>query len=205
MTIQMRGSMDDFNAFLSRFQNAAPAAVVRGLRDGANILVGKAVELTPVDQSQMKGSWRNFPTSNGAIVTNLAQHAAFVERGRGPGPVPSGPILAWMGRHGIPEDALFAIMRKLARSGYEAKWPLKNAIIASKAAMGKAILRSLRDALKGGGSGGANAGDGGKTSMTDEAGNTKAGHVWVKKHMREDHRKGMGGTRDVRGHWRKVR
>lgn len=135
----LSGSPKDFGAFLRRMGAALPAAVERGLREGAMIIQAKATELTPVDQGQMKASWRVVPVDGGALVVNGAGHAVFVERGRGPGPVPAGPILAWMRRHGIDEGALHAILKKLSSSGYEPRWPLKKAVVASRGPIRRAI------------------------------------------------------------------
>jgi len=58
------------------------------------------VQTTPVDQGQAKGSWGTTPIKGGAVVGNSSKQMVFLERGRGPGPVPLAPIEAWVRRHG---------------------------------------------------------------------------------------------------------
>lgn len=140
---KLAGTPQEFAAFLRTHAQRAPEAVEAALREGAMILLGKAVERTPVDQGQMKASWRAYDIPGGAMVTNLATHAVFVERGRGPGPVPIGPIRAWAKRHGIPDDAVFAIVKKLEAVGYEPRWPLRLAIADSRKGITAAIKRHL--------------------------------------------------------------
>jgi hypothetical protein len=139
----MSGTPAQFATFLRTHAKNAPAAVEAGLREGARILLANAVEKTPVDQAQMKASWRAYDIPGGALVTNLASHAVFIERGRGPGPVPFAPIKAWAARHGIPDGAVFAIVKKLEAVGYEPKWPLKLAIVDSRRGITDAIKRHL--------------------------------------------------------------
>lgn len=94
---------------LRELQASVPKAVERGLRDGALMLRGPLVQIEiakanpqPFDQGQYKASWGSRDVDGGAIVFNLAKHAAFVERGRRPGRMPPmSPIREWVRRKGL--------------------------------------------------------------------------------------------------------
>lgn len=85
-----------------------PKALVHGMVDAAEQLKGSLVQREiaatnppPVDQSQYKAGWTSHEVGGGAAVGNTTKQALWIERGRGPGPVPFKAILEWVKRKGF--------------------------------------------------------------------------------------------------------
>lgn len=95
-------------AALRQMAKDAPKALEQGMAEAATMLKGALVQREiaatdpqPVDQGQYKGGWVSQPVAGGAVVGNQSKQALWVERGRAPGPVPFGAILAWVKRKGF--------------------------------------------------------------------------------------------------------
>jgi hypothetical protein len=124
----------------------------------------------PVDQGQYKAAWQSTPVEGGAVVGNSSAQSVWIERGRGPGPVPLAPIREWVRRKGFAvaklratlkgqgqkrvsksaqeaaiDEAAFLIARKIGREGIAPRWVLRRAI----GKLNSSIGRSVRDALRG--------------------------------------------------------
>jgi hypothetical protein len=104
-----RVSPAGFAAALRRLKETLPGAVEDAMVEGAQQLGGALVQREiastgphqPVDQGQYKAGWQVTEVKGGAIVGNSTQQAVWMERGRGPGPVPFSAILAWVKRKGF--------------------------------------------------------------------------------------------------------
>ena len=147
---------------LRQLEQLVPEAVEGAMVEGALMLQGRLVQREiaaadpqPVDQGQYKGAWQMTQVPGGAVVGNSAKHAVFIERGRGPGPVPFGPILEWVKRKGIVRGrgrradaeatrAALAIQRKIEQQGIEPKWILRRSLEALRAPLGRIIKAKLR-------------------------------------------------------------
>jgi hypothetical protein len=144
----------------------APKALEDAMVDGAmqlqGSLVQKAIASTdpqPVDQGQYKAAWVFEPISGGALVGNASKQALWIERGRAPGPVPYGPILAWVRRKGFVKaqakvdieqaeaSAAFAIQKKIGERGIEPRWVLRRAVEALRSRLPRLLQDALRRAL----------------------------------------------------------
>ena len=139
------------SASLRALGSRAPAAVEDALREVGEMLAGPVIQheiaaAGAVDQGQYKASWTSSPVSGGAVVRSSAPQATFIERGRGPGPVPDAPIIAWMDRKGIDPSLLFVIKRKIAASGTEPKWVLRKATESIKPLVVRIVKRALEAA-----------------------------------------------------------
>lgn len=164
-----------FAAALRRLAKDIPAGVERAMDDAALELRGSLVQDAiastspqPVDRAQYKGGWRKRRVKGGAIVYNATKQALWIERGRGPGPVPLKPILAWVKRKGLGgattgrkglrrgkggrfiEDPgtlnlARAIQQKIMKRGIKPRWVLRRAVLELRAGrLGAAIQRQLR-------------------------------------------------------------
>ena len=85
---------------LERVVRRHERAVVRGLRKAAHLCRTVAVQepSVPVDTGQLKRSFVVTPIDGGAIVENIAPHAAHHEHGTRPFTPPLGALLAWGAR-----------------------------------------------------------------------------------------------------------
>lgn len=131
-------------AALRKLSTEAPQAVEDEMVNAGMMLQGplvqKAIAETsphqPVDQGQYKAAWAFEPIEGGALVGNASKQALWIERGRAPGPVPFGPILAWVKRKAFVRTkgadakeveraevtAALAIQRKIEQQGVEPRW-----------------------------------------------------------------------------------
>lgn len=114
--IARKGDAAGLGALLRNVASLAPQAAELAMRETGLQLVGIAAEESPVDQAQMKAGWRSFDVPGGAIVANLTKQAVWIERGRGPGPVPMGPIREWAIRKGLVSKTLVRRLAKRAAS-----------------------------------------------------------------------------------------
>lgn len=172
-----RVSPGGFAADLRRLKEALPRAVEDALVEGAQQLGGALVQREiastgphqPVDQGQYKAGWQVTEVKGGAVVGNSTQQAVWMERGRGPGPVPFSAILAWVKRKGFAkaavkaaaksrgqrtskseieqaeESAAHAITASISRKGIEPRWVLRRALTALGPSLQKIIRRRLRE------------------------------------------------------------
>lgn len=108
----------------------APEALEAAMREGAMRLLGDIqstiadTDPQPVDQGQYKAGWSVQEVDGGAVVGNDTKQAVWIERGRGPGPVPFGPIREWVRRKGIwkgPE--VQRVAKQIARQMRAARTP----------------------------------------------------------------------------------
>lgn len=174
--ITRSGPASGLAAMMRTLGERAPAAVEGAMREGGMMLGGDLVQQEiastkpqPVDQGQYKAAWVTTPVEGGAVVGNTSKQALFIERGRGPGPVPLGPILAWVKRKGFVRasvkraakaqgrrstqsdrdraeyGAALAIQKKIQEQGIEPRWPLRRAI----ARLGPKMVGIIRRALGG--------------------------------------------------------
>lgn len=126
MATDIRIDADDLNELLDRFGDAT-SIVVREMQT-AMVRATAAVQadaqvLVPVDTGTLRRSITTDVTPFvGRVGTNLL-YGAVVEEGRRPGaPMPpSGSLLDWMRRHGIPAEQEFAVRRSIARKGIRAR------------------------------------------------------------------------------------
>lgn len=163
---------------LRQMATVAPQALEEAMVDGAmqlqGSLVQKAIASTdpqPVDQGQYKAAWGFEPIPGGALVGNASKQALWIERGRAPGPVPYGPILAWVRRKGFVKaqakatakagqrratktdieqaeaGAAFAIQKKISERGIEPRWVLRRAVEALRSRLPRLLQDALRRAL----------------------------------------------------------
>jgi hypothetical protein len=77
---------------------------------------------TGENRTSTKGLVRDLPNGAEGVLEATSGHAAVMENGRRPGAKmpPRGVLLGWMGRHGIPERAEYAIRRAIAVKGIKA-------------------------------------------------------------------------------------
>ncbi|HEX8556670.1 MAG TPA: HK97 gp10 family phage protein [Pyrinomonadaceae bacterium] len=110
------------------FETAAKHTAVQG----ADRLRHKIVEGGAVASSALLNSIDWEVDEEGydlaAVIFSTEQHAVWVEEGRGPGPVPVGPIIEWMMDKGITprdgdtlEQAAHAIANHIAKTGFEGR------------------------------------------------------------------------------------
>jgi hypothetical protein len=156
-------------AALERLTEQTPELVRRSMGEAATALEREAAgdSTQPVDQGDVKGGWTSEPTADGFRVSNRSEHAVWVERGRGPGPVPFGAILAWVKRKGIAraqakttakaqgrraskdevtqaeKSAAAAIQKKIEREGIEPRWVLRRAVERLRSKMGGILRRAV--------------------------------------------------------------
>ena len=128
-------SPGQFATLLRRAAREHPKQTEAALREAGDMLAGPIIQEqidasdpVPVMDGQYRGSWRSEPVTGGSRVFSTAKHSIFVERGRGPGPVPRAPIIHWMEKKGIPADALFPILRSLQSKGYAGRFVLRRSI-----------------------------------------------------------------------------
>lgn len=162
---------------LRRLSAQAPEAVKDAMVDAGLRLQGSLIQREiaasnpqPVDQGQYKAGWVLVETSDGALVANTTSQALWVERGRGPGPVPFKAILEWVKRKGFVRAAVkaekraqgrfkgasrneieqaevsaaFAIQKKIEAKGIEPRWPLWRALSALRDKVPGMLRRALR-------------------------------------------------------------
>ena len=73
---------DEINVTLDKVQQQGPAAIDSFLKKEAEVLRGKAQELTPVDTGQLREGWQRTDPENGQIqVYDNVEYAAHVEFG----------------------------------------------------------------------------------------------------------------------------
>lgn len=166
-----KGLADALRRMPTQIQKATKDAMVEGglMLEGA--LVQKEIAASdpkPVDQAQYKGGWTHHETDDGIEVGNTTKHSLFVERGRGPGPVPLKPILEWVIRKGFARsfvkalakirgrratlgeqtaaemNAARAIQQKIQREGTPPRWVLRRAIEALRPKMPGILKRALK-------------------------------------------------------------
>lgn len=161
---------------LRRMGEAYPKAVEQGMAEAALMLKGALVQREiattdpkPVDQGQYKAGWVSTPIEGGAVVGNQSKQALWIERGRGPGPVPFQAIYEWVKRKGFArkqakatakaqgrrsskneveqaeKSAALAIQRKIEQQGIEPRWVLRRAMEALKDKMPGILRRALRE------------------------------------------------------------
>jgi hypothetical protein len=157
----MAGSISpgEFARVLRSLQEKIPDAIQEGLEEAGLMLQGKLVQGSiastephqPVDTGQYKSGWRSQPTAAGAVVFNTTKQALWMERGRGPGPVPFAPIREWVRRKKIAtgdaeiDRAAHAIQRSIARVGIKPRWVLRRAIEDLRPELPKIWRRKLRE------------------------------------------------------------
>lgn len=121
----------DLDAY-ARAMKAAPVAHKRNLIAAVNRITtegeARAKKYVPTDTHHLQRSITMVPAHDaggairGAWGTNLP-YAQVVEEGRSAGSAmpPSGALLGWMGRHGIPDTMEFVVRRAIGRKGIPAK------------------------------------------------------------------------------------
>ena len=92
-------------------------ALERTAAQGARLARARTRELDKVDTGELAEHWLSEPVAEGARVYNPVPHAARVDDGRGPGPMPSLPQLAaWAERRlGVGGKRAWAAARAIAR------------------------------------------------------------------------------------------
>lgn len=92
-----------------------PKALEHGMVDASEMLKGSLVQREiaatdpqPVDQGQYKAGWVSREVEGGAVVGNTTKQALWIERGRGPGPVPFKAILEWVKHKGFVKASVKA-------------------------------------------------------------------------------------------------
>lgn len=99
----------------------------------------------PVDQGQYKAGWILTEIEDGAVVGNTTSQALWVERGRGPGPVPYKAILEWVKRKGFVRASVKAEKRGQGRdSKGRFKGASKSDIEQAEASAALAIQRKIQ-------------------------------------------------------------
>ena len=113
---------------LRRLEGDLQRAVDRGLRNAAHAGMGLLMRESPVDQGELRASWRVSPARVGYELTNSAPHAGIVEEGARPHQVSLEgrmAILGWVRRHfpNLTEQEQWSFMEgianKLAARGQE--------------------------------------------------------------------------------------
>ena len=130
-------------------------ALLAAMHEAGDLLAGPIIQETidatepvPVDMAQYRASWSNKTTGKGSMVASSAKQAVWIERGRGPGPVPLEAIKAWAARKGIAPEVAFLIARKIARTGYAPRFVLRRAIESLRPRFG-AIVKSYLGTVTG--------------------------------------------------------
>lgn len=107
---------------LRRLQAQMPEAAKDAMVEAGLQLQGSLIQREiasssppPVDQGQYKAAWSKVETQNGILVGNETKQALWIERGRGPGPVPFKAILAWVKRKGFVRASVKAQKRGQGR------------------------------------------------------------------------------------------
>lgn len=111
-----------FAAVLRQAAAQAPLEVEAAMREGGMLLAGALIQDAiadtdpiPVDQAQYKASWSSRDVAGGAVVASSAKQAVWIERGRGPGPVPLAPIVEWVRRKGLAKAEVRAARRRASK------------------------------------------------------------------------------------------
>lgn len=116
----------------ARAMKAAPVAHKRNIITAINRITkegeARSKRYVPTDTHHLQRSIESSPAHEfggairGAWGTNLP-YARVVEEGRSAGAAmpPSGVLLGWMRRHGIPESQEFVVRRAIGRKGIPAK------------------------------------------------------------------------------------
>ena len=119
-----RVSPEEFGDVLCALGTRLPGAMETAMREVGSELAGRLVQREikdtdpqPVDQGQYKAAWQSTPVEGGAIVGNTSLHSVWIERGRGPGPVPLQPIIEWVDRKGLWRDELDAVKAAAKAAG----------------------------------------------------------------------------------------
>ncbi len=141
-------SIKGFAAALRARGREVPAACVEALREAGDMLAGPVIQheiaaAKAVDLGQYAASWSSKPVPGGCDVSSSAPQAVWIERGRGPGPVPLAPIKAWAARHGMDESAAYPIAKKIAESGTAPRWVLRKATERIRPLIGRLVQRQL--------------------------------------------------------------
>lgn len=86
------------------------------------------------------------------LIGSTVLHSRYIELGRGPGPVPLAPIIAWVRRKGLAagtntsaESIAFLIARKLRRVGFKARPVFGPAYVTERAAIAAEFQQALRN------------------------------------------------------------
>lgn len=171
---RVRATPAQLASALRRLGEQAPEAARDAMIEGATLLQGALIQREiatsspqPVDQGQYKAAWTKVEASDGALVGNATKQALWVERGRGPGPVPFKAILEWVRRKGFVRaqskatarasgrrsskseieqaetTAALAIQRKIEQQGIEPRWPLRRALDALRGRLPAMLRRAF--------------------------------------------------------------
>lgn len=102
------------------------------------------------NRNSTKGLIRDLSNGAEGVLEATSGHAAVMEFGRRPGAAmpPSGVLLGWMERHGIPPEAEFAIRRAIGRKGIKADHNLETTRDALIPEIAADLRRVLPDALR---------------------------------------------------------
>jgi hypothetical protein len=115
---------------------------------------GFSRELAPVDTSRLRNSIVPRVDDLGGTIhaiwgTNVA-YGETLEEGRGadkPMP-PTGALLGWMHRHGIPIESEFALRRSIGKKGFKGHHFMKKGLEKVKPLVDKELSKALERTLK---------------------------------------------------------
>lgn len=174
MTTVILKSPRHLGAAVNKLGKDVERQIIRGLRKTARLGVREVIRtaLTSQPRPHAHGtylrSWRSIHIDGGAVVTNTADHALFVEIGRKPGrQPPTKAIIDWivakrldkklgrkLGRrrrtNASPsrQRALaFVIARKIGRKGFKGRYILRRAMPEIEAEAVRQIQEAIRRAL----------------------------------------------------------
>lgn len=146
MTASITIDASKLHALLGKFDNAEEvvnreghAALVRSAAQVEATAKQNLTDLGAVDTGTLRRSVAtNVSAFEAAIGTNLV-YAEVVEVGRRPGaPMPpSGSLLDWMRRHGIPAENEYIVRRNIAAKGIAARPYLGPALLNNESAIGR--------------------------------------------------------------------
>lgn len=120
------------------------------LTEATAYLKGEVQKGTPVDRGIGRGSV--VASVNGTAleltgkVMSVEEHMVVLELGRRPGakPPPTGPIRAWLARHGSDPKLAFVVARAIGKRGMPARHMFQQAAERGKGTVESIILRHFR-------------------------------------------------------------
>jgi hypothetical protein len=118
---------DEVAANIKRFKEEAIAATKDALNEQALNIRSQAIQnitdLPAVDTGRLRSSIaiEIFDDGLARRIGTDVPYAAYIEFGQRPHMPPIEPIKEWCRRHGIPEEAAYAIALKIAKDGQPAK------------------------------------------------------------------------------------
>lgn len=120
------------------------------LLEATAYLKGEVQKGTPVDRGIGRGSVVAQVNGSGLELTgkvvSIEAHMVVLELGRRPGsrPPPTGPIAAWLSRHGSDPKLAFVVARAIGKRGMPARHMFQQAAERGRATVEQIFLRHFK-------------------------------------------------------------